>query len=97
LVIRERAWLSFIFAARYSSYFRKLTPVGSGSFEEKFTSRVMETRLSRLTREERLEVYALKEALEDPGVGDKDSTVVRFGKLMSKIDAFPLCLSIAKK
>src|SRR5919198_1314938 len=39
------AWLSFIVAAHYPALVKKLLLVGSGSFEEKYVSRLQEARL----------------------------------------------------
>lgn len=82
------AWLSFIFAARHPLLVKKLILVGSGPLEEKYASRIMETRLSRLDEEERAKVRALMEALDDPGIKDKDAVLAQFGTLMSKTDSF---------
>lgn len=84
------AWLSFVFAARHPAVVRKLILIGSGPFEEEYASRIMEIRLSRLNPDERLEIHALGEALNDPGVRDKNATLAQFGKLMSKADSFNL-------
>lgn len=82
------AWLSFIFAARYSLFVKKLILIGSGPFEEKYSLTIMETRLSRLNKEERLKVHNLKEALNDPGGKDKNSTLAQLGRLLSKAYSF---------
>ncbi len=84
------AWLSLIFAAHYPAYVKKLILVGCGPFEEKYASGIMETRLSRLSDEERQKAYALMMALNDPGVRDKNGAFTQFGKLMSKADSFDL-------
>ena len=57
------AWLVLIFAAQYSSLAKKLILVGSGPFEEEYTSILMETRLSRLNEEEEKEFLSLMEIL----------------------------------
>jgi len=60
------AWLIFILAAQHPSLAKKLILVGSGPFEEKYASRLMETRLSRLNEEEKKEVFSLMEILNSP-------------------------------
>lgn len=84
------AWLSFIFAAHHPAVVRKLILIGSGPFEEKYASKIVEIRLSRLNADERLEIHALGEALNDPNARDKNATLAQFGKLMSKADSFNL-------
>lgn len=82
------AWLSFIFATRYPWLVKKIILVGSGPFDEKYASTIMETRLSRFNKEERLQFYSLQESLTDPNVKDKNELLAQFGKLMSKADSF---------
>ena len=47
------AWLSFIVAAHYPALVQKLILIGSGSFEESFAEGIRETRLGRLSEEEK--------------------------------------------
>jgi pimeloyl-ACP methyl ester carboxylesterase len=91
------AWLSFIFAAYYPALVRKLILIGSGPFEETYASRIMETRLSRLNEEERLEVNALRNALFDPRPKDNNNILAQFAKLISKADSFDPLPSIDEK
>jgi pimeloyl-ACP methyl ester carboxylesterase len=82
------AMLSFMLAARYPEFVRKLILIGSGMYEEQYAARIEETRLSRLSEEDRREVQALEEALNDPGVPDKDAILVRVGDLDTRADAY---------
>ncbi|MCK4446243.1 MAG: alpha/beta hydrolase [Candidatus Marinimicrobia bacterium] len=82
------AWLSFLFAARYSSIVKKLILIGSGPFEEKYAVNITVTRLSRLTENERTELDALQELLSNPNIKNENDIFVRFEKLMSKADSF---------
>ena len=82
------AWLSFLFAARYSSVVKKLILIGSGPFEEKYAVNITVTRLSRLTENERTELDALQELLSNPNVKNENGIFVRFEKLMYKADSF---------
>ena len=82
------AWLSFLFAARYSSIVKKIILIGSGPFEEKYAVNITVTRLSRLTENERTELDALQELLSNPNVKNENDIFVRFEKLMSKADSF---------
>jgi pimeloyl-ACP methyl ester carboxylesterase len=82
------AWLSFIFTAKYPSLVKKLILVGSGPYEEKYATRILETRLNRLSEENGTEVESIIEILNDPAVKDKNTVFARFGALLSKADAY---------
>jgi pimeloyl-ACP methyl ester carboxylesterase len=82
------AWLVYIFAARYSEMITKLILVGSGPFERKYASGINKTRLNRLIEEEKIKLCALQNALNDPGVKDKDEIFKNLGVLISMTDSF---------
>lgn len=82
------AWLSFIFAANYPAFVRKLILIGSGPFEEKYAAGIQETRLSRLSEEEKQEVQSLMEALNENAIRDKNKLIARFGNLFAKADTY---------
>lgn len=82
------AWLSFIFAANYPAFVKKLILIGSGPFEEKYATEIQETRLNCLSEEEREEVKSLIEILDNPTAEDKCTAFARFGALFSKADAY---------
>jgi pimeloyl-ACP methyl ester carboxylesterase len=82
------AWLSFMVAAHYPALVKKLILISSGPFEEKYVAGIEETRLSRLSEEERREVESLLEVLENPAAPEKDEAFARFGTLFSKADAY---------
>ncbi len=82
------ALLSFIFAARYSSLVNKLILIGSAPYEEKYALNITQTRLSRLSDDERAEALSLMKDLDDPSVADKNTTMARLGKLLSRADAY---------
>lgn len=82
------AWLGFIFSATHPSFVSKLILVGSGPFEEKYTPRVMETRLDRLDEKGRLKFHDLGADLSDPNEKNKNEIFSKFGKLMTKIDSY---------
>lgn len=82
------AWLIFILTAQYSSLAKKLILIGSGPFEEKYTSRLMETRLSRLNEEEEKEVLSLMEVLNSSETENDSTTMTKLGKLMNKTDTY---------
>ena len=82
------AWLSFIVAARYPAVIKKLLLVGSGPYEEKYAAKIQETRLSRLSEEERTEFESIFRTLDDPAIENKDTAFARLGALASKADAY---------
>ncbi len=82
------AWLSFIFAANYPIFVKKLLLIGSGPYEEKYATNIMKTRLSRLTEEERLKAYILMKELNGSIVREKNRLFAQFGKLISKADSY---------
>ena len=84
------AWLGFIFAAHFPSYVNKILLVGSGPFEEKYASQLMETRFNRLNEDERSKVHSLMKDMNDKNVSKKNEIMAEFGKLMSKADSFDL-------
>ncbi len=89
------AVLSFMFSARYPECIRKLILIGSGVYEEKYAANITETRLSRLSEEERMETQSLMEILNDPAVRDKTTPMARLGELFTKADSYnPLTLDI---
>jgi len=82
------ALLSFIFAARYPSFVRKLILIGSAPYQEKYASNIAQTRLIRLSDEERAEALSLMQTLNDPSVADKNTLMAQLGKLLSKADSY---------
>jgi pimeloyl-ACP methyl ester carboxylesterase len=79
------AWLSLIFAARYPAMVRKLILVCSGPFEERYAAKITETRLSRMSDEERHQLSLLLEALESPKRNKADLFSL-YSALLSKAD-----------
>jgi pimeloyl-ACP methyl ester carboxylesterase len=82
------AWLSYLVAAHYPSLVKKVILIASGPFEERYVAGIEETRLSRLTEEERTEVDSLYEVLENPAAPEKGKAFARFGALFSKADSY---------
>lgn len=82
------AWLSYLVAARYPPLVGKVILVGSGPFEEKYASAILETRLSRLGDDDRPEVESLLRILDNPATGDKHRAFIRLGKLLLKADSY---------
>lgn len=82
------AWLSFMVAARHPSLIKKLILVGSGPFEEKYIAEIGQTRMRRLSEQERMEAKSILETLDSPTAKDKNKAFARFGELFSKADAY---------
>jgi pimeloyl-ACP methyl ester carboxylesterase len=82
------ALLSFIFAARHPSFVSKLILISSAPYEEKYAVNITQTRLSRLSEEERAQALSLMQTLNDPSVVDKNMPLARLGKLLSKADSY---------
>jgi pimeloyl-ACP methyl ester carboxylesterase len=82
------ALLSFIFAVRHPSFVRKLILIGSAPYEEKYALNITQTRLSRLSEEEREQVLSLMVILDDPSIADKNTPLALLGKLLSKADSY---------
>jgi pimeloyl-ACP methyl ester carboxylesterase len=87
------AMLSYILTAEYPSHVEKLVLVSSGAFEEKYASKIMEIRLSRLTSEEQEEVRSLMKTMDSHTAGQKTDVFARFGELLSKADSYEPLLS----
>ncbi len=81
------AMLSFILAARYPGHVRKLVLVGSGPYEDRYAGGIMSTRLGRLNANDRQQVLALAQMLEDLSCTDRDGVLSRLGTLLSKADS----------
>jgi pimeloyl-ACP methyl ester carboxylesterase len=82
------AWLSYLVTARYPSLVKKLILISSGPFEDKYAVKIEETRLSRLSEEEREEIESLYEILDNPTAENRSEAFERFGILFSKADAY---------
>ena len=82
------AWLSFLFAAMYPVFTKKLIPIGSGPFEEKYAATLQKTRLNRLSEKKKTEVESLLNIINSPEAEDKNKALARLGALYSKVDAY---------
>ena len=82
------ALLSFIFAARYPSFVRKLILVGSAPYEDKYAADITQTRLNRLSERERAEALSLMCTLNDLSIVAKNTPLARLGNLLSKADSY---------
>jgi Predicted hydrolases or acyltransferases (alpha/beta hydrolase superfamily) len=84
------AWLSVIFAAKYPGMVKKLILVGSAPFEEKYARGIMETRLGRMSDEEKRQIRILAETLKNSDNRNRTTLFSMYGNLMSKSDGYDL-------
>ena len=82
------ALLSFIFTARHPSFVNKLVLIGSAPYEEKYALNITQTRLSRLTEQERERALSLMVTLDDPAGADKNTPLAQLGELLSRADSY---------
>lgn len=91
------AWLSFIFAATYPEFVKKLILVGSGGYEEKYASKTHKTRMKRLSAKQKLEIKSLEKDLDHPRGQDKNMIFAKLGALFTKVDTYnPIPRSLGK-
>lgn len=81
------AMLSVLYAAEYPSRVAKLVLIGSGPLDPAYADRIMETRLSRLTEEERTRVLSMMKNLDDPSALFSEVDRARFGEIISLADS----------
>ena len=62
--------------------------IGSGPYEEKYASRIRETRLKRLSEQDRMQLKSVSEILNNPAAEDKNKLFAQFGALSIKADAY---------
>ncbi|MCX6689003.1 MAG: alpha/beta hydrolase, partial [Methanoregula sp.] len=82
------AMLGYMFSAQNPAFVKKLILVASGVFDEAYVSQIAQTRLSRLTENDRVTLQALFEKLNDPKTPDTDALFMRYGEIFDKTDSF---------
>lgn len=82
------AWLCYMTAALYPAVVKKLILVASGPYEERYAAGILETRLSRLSAEDRADVRRLMVVLDNPAAEGRNAALARFGALLAKADAY---------
>lgn len=81
------AMLSILYAAEYPSTVAKLVLIGSGPLDPAYADRIMETRLSRLTKKERAWILSMMKDLDDPSALFSEVDLARFGEIISLADS----------
>ncbi|MEE9441398.1 MAG: alpha/beta hydrolase [candidate division Zixibacteria bacterium] len=82
------AWLSYIFAAHNPIIVKKLILVGSGPFEQKYAEGLMDTRLNRLGKEDKIRVKSILKILNNPESENKNESFTLLGELLSRADTY---------
>ena len=82
------AWLSYMLAARYPRYVKKLILVGSGGFTEEYAAMTQKTRLNRLKHAEKDELKQVLEILKASSEDEKNRAFARMGEMFSRVDWF---------
>jgi pimeloyl-ACP methyl ester carboxylesterase len=81
------AWLGYILAARYPALVSKLILVGCPPFEDQYVAQIQSTRLSRLTKDQRLELEGITVALDKFSTKVPNALLYRFGEILSEADS----------
>jgi len=87
------AWLGALFASDCPEFVKKLILVGSGPFDESYSTTIQKTRLDRLGDDERIEFEELMKRVTDPTAGDASSAFGRIGQLILNADSYDPDLS----
>jgi pimeloyl-ACP methyl ester carboxylesterase len=81
-------WLSYLVAAATPELVKKLILVGSGPYQARYTARLHEARLIRLSEEEGAEYNAIIALLNDPDAEGKAGKFARLGQFAAKTDQY---------
>lgn len=87
------AWLAYILTAKYPELVKKLILVGSGPFAAQYAEQIMDTRLNRLTDQDKNEANSLLKDLSEHK-SDNQGLLEKFGELISKADSYKPVLDI---
>ena len=82
------AWLSILFASKYPDQVKKLILVAAAPLEEKYASKIMETRLERLDEKDAGALFRLMNQINIAPQNKKDPLFLDIAELMRKTDAF---------
>lgn len=82
------AWLAFIFAAKFPELVKKLILISSAAFEEKYALNQFNTRLERLSVQEKFEVEKQIRLMNSNDKKDFKKNFEKFALLMTKADSY---------
>jgi pimeloyl-ACP methyl ester carboxylesterase len=91
------AWLSYMVAARNPDIIKKLILIGSGPFEEKYTTKIQKIREKRLSQEQKTEFQSILSALNDPYTQEKNAFLSKLGELATMADAYDPIFDVSEK
>ncbi|UCE12615.1 MAG: alpha/beta hydrolase [Candidatus Heimdallarchaeota archaeon] len=91
------AWLSYLFAAHYPAFIKKLILIGSGPFKENYVEILRKTRIGRLSENERISYDNAIKIVSDPSAKGKTAALARLGKLTLITDTFDLIVNESNK
>lgn len=82
------AMLSFILTGKFPNLVKKLILIGSGVYQEEFAKKIMETRIKRLSNEEKEEFFSIINSIDNSDNLNKDQLFSRIGELITKADSY---------
>lgn len=82
------AWLSYLFAAKFSRLVKKLILVSSGPFEEKYAQQIMPTRLNRLSDKKKANFKKIVSQIPSASASKKNAIFTKVGKILSRCDSY---------
>jgi pimeloyl-ACP methyl ester carboxylesterase len=82
------AWLSFLYASRYTDDIRKIVLIGAGPFDRKYVTQMTDTRMQRLNDNDRTALIRLWSVLNDPGTPDRNLVFKQIGSHIRKADFY---------
>lgn len=82
------AWLSFIFASKYSEYVKKLIIIGSGPFLSEYIPEINKTRNERFSEDQRKRIQEIQPLLMNKNCENRDKILSEFGQIMNEADSF---------
>ncbi|HEX2548483.1 MAG TPA: alpha/beta hydrolase [Gammaproteobacteria bacterium] len=82
------AMLSFIVTARYPSLVKKLIMISSAIFDDKYSNSMSETRLKRLSTEEKNKINDWQAQLDNPEISDKNKILSQLAEFDFKADCY---------
>ena len=82
------AFISYMFAARYPSFVKKLVLISSGPFDAKYAESIMKVRKSRLSEQEQLYLDELKQQIQKADCSEQKRLFKLFAQIIYKADSY---------
>ena len=80
------AFLSYMFAARYPSFVKKLILISSGPFDARYAESIMQAHMSRLSAQEQLYLDELKQQIQKADCSEQKRLFKQFAQILYKTD-----------